>query len=126
MAANKLPSTHSANNNKAALLIVWHDITLQKQAVEKLKSSEALLRDTQQLTHSGSWEMDMLTGKNYWSAEAFRIFGLEPKGHGPGTEEFDKMIHPDDREKYLDSIRSALKVAKHLISIYVSLGQTAR
>ncbi len=96
-------------NNKAALLIVWHDITLQKQAVEKLKSSEALLRDTQQLTHSGSWEMDMLTGKNYWSAEAFRIFGLEPKGHGPGTEEFDRMIHPDDREKYLDSIRSALK-----------------
>jgi PAS domain S-box-containing protein len=96
-------------DNRQVLLVVWHDITTQKRAVEKLKSSEALLRDTQQLTHSGSWEMDMLTGKNYWSAEAFRIFGLEPKGHGPTTEEFDKMIHPDDREKYLDSIRMALK-----------------
>ena len=96
-------------NNRPVLLVVWHDITAQKKAVEKLKSSEALLRDTQQLTHSGSWEMDLVTGKNYWSAEAFRIFGLEPKGYGPTTEEFDKMIHPDDREKYLESIRMALK-----------------
>jgi PAS domain S-box-containing protein len=96
-------------SNKPVLLVVWHDITTQKKAVQKLKSSEALLRDTQQLTHSGSWEIDMVTGKNYWSAEAFRIFGLEPKGHGPTTEEFDKMIHPDDREKYLESIRMALK-----------------
>jgi PAS domain S-box-containing protein len=96
-------------DNRPVLLVVWHDITTQKKAVEKLKSSEALLRETQQLTHSGSWEIDMFTGKNYWSAEAFRIFGLEPKGHGPTTEEFDKMIHPDDRGKYLDSIRMALK-----------------
>ncbi|MBW4890919.1 PAS domain S-box protein [Mucilaginibacter sp. HMF5004] len=96
-------------DNKPVLLVVWHDITTQKQALERLKSNEALLRDTQQLTHSGSWEIDMLTGKNYWSAEAFRIFGLEPKGNGPTTDEFDKMIHPDDREKYLDSIRMALK-----------------
>jgi PAS domain S-box-containing protein len=96
-------------SNRPVLLVVWHDITAQKKAVEKLKSSEALLRDTQQLTHSGSWEIDLVTGKNYWSAEAFRIFGLEPKGYGPTTEEFDKMIHPDDREKYLESIRMALK-----------------
>ncbi|MEO6521057.1 MAG: PAS domain S-box protein [Mucilaginibacter sp.] len=96
-------------NQKAALLVVWHDITLRKQAEEKMRRNDLLLSETQELTHSGSWEIDLQTGKNYWSKETFRIFGLEPIGHGPTTEEFDKLIHPDDREKYIDAIKKAMK-----------------
>jgi PAS domain S-box-containing protein len=96
-------------NQKPALLAVWHDITLRKQAEEKMRRNETLLSETQELTHSGSWEIDLQTGKNYWSEETFRIFGLEPIGHGPTTEEFDKLIHPDDRQKYIDAIKMAMK-----------------
>jgi len=96
-------------NQKPALLAVWHDITQRKQAEEKIRRNESLLSETQELTHSGSWEIDLQTGKNYWSKETFRIFGLEPIGHGPTTEEFDKLIHPEDREKYLEAIKMAMK-----------------
>jgi PAS domain S-box-containing protein len=96
-------------HQKEALLVVWHDITLRKRSEEKLKRNELLLSETQELTHSGSWEIDMQSGKNGWSAEAFRIFGLEPVGNGPNTEEFDQMIHPEDRHKYIDAIKLALK-----------------
>ncbi len=96
-------------NSKAVLLVVWHDITMRKRDEERIKKNEMLLEDTQQLTHSGSWEMNLITGENYWSSEAFRIFGLEPKGNGPSTEEFDKMIHPEDRQKYIDEVKRALK-----------------
>jgi len=95
-------------DGKPALLVVWHDITERKRAEEQLKRSEALLNETQQLTHSGSWESDLLTGINTWSAEAFRIFGLTPEGMGPRTDVFAQMIHPDDRGIYKDAIKSAL------------------
>ncbi|RKR83900.1 PAS domain S-box-containing protein [Mucilaginibacter gracilis] len=98
--------------HKEVLLVVWHDITLRKQAEEKLRKNEALLYETQELTHSGSWEIDLVTGKNYWSAEAFRIFGFEPVGTGPQTHDFDQLIHPDDRDKYKSAIKMAVKGGK--------------
>ncbi|MFA4870130.1 MAG: ATP-binding protein [Pedobacter sp.] len=87
-------------NSKTVLLAVWHDITEQKHATELVKLNQTLLSDTQQLTHSGSWEADLVTGKNYWSDEAFRIFGLIPEMEGPNTLSFGRMIHPDDKETY--------------------------
>jgi PAS domain S-box-containing protein len=95
-------------DGKPAMLVVWHDITERKKAEEQLKRSEALLNETQQLTHSGSWESDLQTGINTWSAEAFRIFGLPPEGLGPTTDVFSKMIYPDDAGIYKDAIKNAI------------------
>jgi PAS domain S-box-containing protein len=94
--------------DKPALLVVWHDITLRKHAEERLRQSEAMLVESQQLTHSGSWEADLVTGKNYWSDEAFRIFGLEPDANGPATDLFSRMIHPDDKELYKIRVKEAI------------------
>ncbi|HWV32418.1 MAG TPA: PAS domain-containing protein [Dyadobacter sp.] len=95
-------------SNKKVLLVVWHDITHRKQAEELIRRNEAMLAESQQLTHSGSWEADLITGQNYWSDEAFRIFGLEPGSTGPDTELFSNMIHPDDMPLYKSHIRDAI------------------
>ncbi|CAG5068274.1 Sensor histidine kinase RcsC [Dyadobacter sp. CECT 9623] len=95
-------------NNKKVLLVVWHDISDRKRAEEAIRRSEAMLSESQQLTHSGSWEADLITGQNYWSAEAFRIFGLEPDSAGPNTDVFSKMIHPDDLHLYKTHIWEAI------------------
>lgn len=95
-------------NNKKVLLVVWHDITHRKRAEEVIRRNEAMLSESQQLTHSGSWEADLLTGQNFWSDEAFRIFGFEPGQAGPETELFSRMIHPDDLPKYKSHIRDAI------------------
>ena len=96
-------------DRKRMLLVVWHDITEQKRAGELIKRNEAMLSETQELTHCGSWEADLLTGKNYWSAETFRIFGLEPSEKGPGTLTFGRMIHPEDMELYKSQVKNAIK-----------------
>ncbi len=97
------------NINKAdVLLVVWHDITLQKQAQQTIVRNEAMLADTQELTHSGSWEADLLSGKNFWSREAFRIFGLDPCEQGPESITFGKMIHPDDLALYKSVIEKTV------------------
>ncbi|MBB5637126.1 PAS domain S-box-containing protein [Pedobacter cryoconitis] len=95
-------------NKKPVLLVVWHDITEQKRAEELMVRNEAMLSETQELTHSGSWEADLLTGKNYWSDEAFRIFGLLPEKEGPETLSFGKMIHPDDKEHYKQVVQDTI------------------
>lgn len=94
--------------NAPVLLVVWHDISERLRSETKLRRSELLLNETQQLTHSGSWEQDMITGKNYWSTEAFHIFGLPVTEEGPPADVFDKMIHPDDREAYREAVSKAL------------------
>lgn len=94
--------------SKRVLLVVWHDITERKLAEELILRNEAMLAESQELTHSGSWEADLLTGKNYWSAETFRIFGMEPTDVTPGTKEFTRKIHPDDRRLYWTQIQKAV------------------
>jgi PAS domain S-box-containing protein len=95
-------------SNKKILLVVWHDISHRKRAEEVIRRNEAMLAESQQLTHSGSWEADLVTGQNYWSDEAFRIFGLEPNSGGPDTELFSRMIHPDDLHLYKSHIKDAI------------------
>ncbi|MEH2082527.1 MAG: PAS domain S-box protein [Nostoc sp.] len=73
------------------------DISEQKEAEEKLRQSEALLATTQQITHVGSWELNLETKKRCWSMETFRIFGLNPTQGEPNQAEFLQIIHPDDR-----------------------------
>ena len=95
-------------NNKKVLLVVWHDISHRKHAEEVIRRNQAMLAESQQLTHSGSWEADLITGQNYWSDEAFRIFGLTPGSTGPHTELFSRMIHPDDMQLYISHIKDAV------------------
>ncbi|WP_159467680.1 hybrid sensor histidine kinase/response regulator [Dyadobacter sp. 3J3] len=99
--------------DKRVLLVVWHDITERKLAQDLIQRNEAMLAESQALTHSGSWEVDLLTGKNYWSAETFRIFGMSPTNSAPGTIEFARKLYPDDRDLYRTQIQ---KVNREKIS----------
>ncbi|MBC8988052.1 response regulator [Pedobacter sp. N36a] len=113
-------------NSETVLLAVWHDITEQKHRTELIKLNQTLLSDTQELTHSGSWEADLVTGKNYWSDEAFRIFGLIPEKEGPNTSSFGRMIHPDDKEAYKRVVQDTIDdrvISEFNLRIILSDGQ---
>ena len=75
------------------------DITDHKQAEDKLRWSESLLAEAQQVAHVGSWNWDLQTGRVSWSDEHYRIFGLKPQECEMTYERILSLIYPDDRAK---------------------------
>ncbi|MEH2124028.1 PAS domain-containing protein [Nostoc sp.] len=69
----------------------------RKQAEEELRRSETLLATAQKVAHTGSWEWYLESQKQIWSAETFRIFGLNPTELVPTQAAFLQTVHPEDR-----------------------------
>ena len=89
---------------------VGHHITDRKRSEQALRQSQAYLAEAQRLTHTGSWAYDPATGKvTYWSDEAFRMFGLDPRrGSLPEREELVQLVHSEDRPGLSEPIAGAV------------------
>ncbi len=85
------------------------DITEQKRAEKALRKSEASLAQAQRIARLGNWELEVETDQLYWSAESYRIFGLEPQELDRPVEGFLGMVHPDDLERVRETWRRALE-----------------
>ncbi len=70
--------------------------TDRRVAEKALRDSERMLAEAQRLGHVGSWRFDPPSGAVMWSAEQYRIFGLEPGSFVPTLDAFAKYVHPDD------------------------------
>jgi PAS domain S-box-containing protein len=77
---------------------ISRDISERKRAEEALRKNETLLKESQQMAHIGSWEMDLQNNILFWSDENYRIFEIDPTGFGASYEAFLDTVHPDDRE----------------------------
>lgn len=69
--------------------------------VTRLRAAMELERDrlvaAQEMAHVGSVEVDMVTGRRWWSDEYFRIHGLSLDS-APTEELWLSAIHPEDRQ----------------------------
>ena len=83
-------------DRKAARVVLAIDATARLSVSRALSESRAALGEAQELAHLGSFESDLRTGEMRWSAELYRIFGVDPARERPVLlYEFD---HPDDSE----------------------------
>jgi NO-binding membrane sensor protein with MHYT domain/signal transduction histidine kinase/ActR/RegA family two-component response regulator len=79
----------------------------RRRAEEALRRSEAYLAQAQTMSHTGSFGWNPTTGEVYWSAETFRIFGVDAKTP-PDITRMIQQTHPADKdflEQTLDRAR---------------------
>jgi signal transduction histidine kinase len=81
----------------------------RRRAEEELRRSEAFLAEGQRISRTGSWTWNVATGEASWSAEHFRIFGLDPNTTTPSYSVFLNRIHPDDRGAFEDMLQKAVR-----------------
>ncbi|KAA6183771.1 response regulator [Thiohalocapsa marina] len=77
-----------------------------RQRTQELEYSRASLESAQQIAAIGSWEWDLSTDQLRWSAEMYRIFGLEPSAGEPPLETLLELAHPDDRARFESAVRA--------------------
>ncbi len=53
------------------------DITLRKQAREALSNSQRLLAEAERIGKVGGWELNIDTGKQFWTEEVYRIHEVD-------------------------------------------------
>jgi PAS domain S-box-containing protein len=73
------------------------EIMERKRVETELRDSQTRLREAQLIADIGSWESDLLTGKEIWSEETTRHLGFNPGEVEPTFELFLSHVHPDDR-----------------------------
>lgn len=84
-------------------------VTERHRAEEELRRSEALLAEGQRITHTGSWVWNVTTGDLAWSAEHFRICGVDPATFTLTLETARQLIHPDDRAAVMEAYDRAVQ-----------------
>jgi len=90
-----------------AVYLLVRDITPRKQAEEKLRKSEALLAQAEQLANMGSWELDPDSKSAFWSENLYRILGADPREFPIPMERVEQSMRPDDAVRVRRNVETA-------------------
>ncbi len=82
---------------------VMFDITERKQAEEKLRQSELKWKYALTGSQDGIWDWNIVTNEVYFSSRWKKMLGFADNEISANLGEWDKRIHPDDKEQvYID------------------------
>ncbi len=120
-------SNQMADPDIRGLLINYEDITARVNAETGLRQSHDLLETAESLANVGSWQAAAGSKTPLWSAQTWRILGLDPSTTGPIDETtFDRSIHPDDLEGVSRATRRAMRPESPSTSSFGSCDPTGR
>lgn len=82
-------------------------------AQEELKQITKNLAEAQEIANLGSWKYELGKGEDYWSDNAFNLFGSKMGSDAPTMEKFFHIVQEEDRESVkatFDEVSKSLKV----------------
>jgi len=88
------------------------DITERKLAEREAEERTRLLLMAEEVAGVGHWRIDLTADTLTWSAEMYRIHGLDSRTFVPDVERTVEAYHPEDRFTVIDHIRDAALLRK--------------
>ena len=74
------------------------DVTARKLTEIELATREAELAEAQWVGYIGSWYRNLSNNALTYSDEVYRILGITPEDFETNYENFNALVHPDDRD----------------------------
>jgi PAS domain S-box-containing protein len=90
---------------------IQRDVTDAKRAEERLRRSEAALREAQRVAQVGSWEWEIDGDRVTWSDELFRIVGRSPGDGAPGYAQQHSM-YTDGGDRLMAAVQGTLETGE--------------
>jgi PAS domain S-box-containing protein len=94
------------------------DVTERKKAELAIRESEERLKLAMEAGRMGTWEWNLASGTMQWSSQLEELHGLAPGSFEGTFEACQHKIHPDDRERVLQSIRRAVASGGQYLNEY--------
>ncbi|BAY27991.1 multi-sensor hybrid histidine kinase [Calothrix sp. NIES-2100] len=91
-----------------ALEQAQNELAERQRAEASLQESEGRLRLALKASRMGTWDWNILTGEITWSDNLEALFGLEPGEFDGSFAMFSSRIHPEDRDRVLESVNAAV------------------
>lgn len=91
------------------LLGIARDVTELINIQKKLEDSEERFDLAMKASLSGIWDWGIATNKLFWSDRFKEILGIMDKDFEASYSEFERRIHPDDREVTLNCLQAHLE-----------------
>ncbi len=97
---------------------IVRDVSERKKTEEKIRRSDAILKQAGQMANLGAWEIDIENQKDLnanpllWSEQVYRIFGYEPGSVEVSNRFFFGRVHPEDRDKIMTAVTKAIELRK--------------
>lgn len=112
---NERERTHQA---PAGAAVVVQDVTDLRRTEEALRRAHDRLVLAQEAAGAGTWDWDLQNGTMDWSAELFRLFGLDPARAEASFETWRAVLYPDDLARATKRVDAALRSRTRLTNEY--------
>lgn len=110
----KAPDANAVNliERAASLLKI---ILENRRNVGLLKDATFLMSQGQEMAHFGNWSWNILKDVITWSDTLYEIYGLTREGFEATFPAYLELLHPDDREKVMDSVKYVLETKSDIV-----------
>lgn len=98
-----------ASGQPIRMVGVCTDITDRKQWEERLQESEERLRLGLDAGDTGTWDWDIASDRVTWSERVYQFHGLTKETFGGHVADFQRIIHPEDRQRVGEAIQAAIE-----------------
>jgi len=90
------------------VVVAHENVSAIKRAELALRDGMERLRLAVQASNVGLWDADLVTGRTEYSTEWKRQLGYAEDEIGPGLDEWEKRIHPEDQARVKDLLKRYL------------------
>jgi PAS domain S-box-containing protein len=94
------------------------DIEARKQVEQQLRENEDHLLEMQALTRTGSFRLDIASGKVTFSPEILRRFEIQPNEDISHVDIWFSRVHPEDRKRVRDLFNRSVAQKSNLVVDY--------